>query len=141
MRIAFVGKGGSGKTTIAALFSRFLTSKKLPILVIDADINQHIPRVLGCRETLPSLGNEVQRIKAYVRGSNTRILSDEQMIKTTPPGTGSRFLSFRDNNPVFRYFAREHDGMLLMVTGFFTDDEWKLGVTGWRTFSDPFMEW
>lgn len=22
-----------------------------------------------------------------------------------------------------------------------TDDEWKLGVTGWRTFNDPFLEW
>ncbi len=22
-----------------------------------------------------------------------------------------------------------------------SDDEWKLGVTGWRTFNDPFLEW
>jgi G3E family GTPase len=31
--------------------------------------------------------------------------------------------------------ARSLDACLL------TDDEWKLGVTGWRTFNDPFPEW
>jgi len=47
VRIAFVGKGGSGKTTAAALFSRFLAGQGLPVLAVDADINQHLGQALG----------------------------------------------------------------------------------------------
>jgi CO dehydrogenase nickel-insertion accessory protein CooC1 len=36
MKLAFVGKGGSGKTTLAALLSRYLASQRLPVLAIDA---------------------------------------------------------------------------------------------------------
>jgi CO dehydrogenase maturation factor len=47
MRIAFVGKGGSGKTTSAAMFSRYLAAQDVPVLAIDADINQHLAKALG----------------------------------------------------------------------------------------------
>ena len=47
MRIAFVGKGGSGKTTSAAVFSRYLAELGSPVLAIDADINQHLGAALG----------------------------------------------------------------------------------------------
>ena len=42
MRIAFVGKGGSGKTTTAAAFSRYLAAHGRPVVAVDADINQHL---------------------------------------------------------------------------------------------------
>ena len=47
MRIAFVGKGGSGKTTLSALFTRHLVALGRPVLAIDADINQHLGQALG----------------------------------------------------------------------------------------------
>ncbi|MDT7643954.1 MAG: dehydrogenase maturation factor, partial [Pseudonocardiales bacterium] len=47
VRIAFVGKGGSGKTTLAALFTRYLAELDRPVLAIDADINQHLSAALG----------------------------------------------------------------------------------------------
>ncbi|MFF3751909.1 ATP-binding protein [Streptomyces sp. NPDC002018] len=47
MRVAFAGKGGSGKTTLSALFSRHLARSGAPVLAIDGDINQHLADALG----------------------------------------------------------------------------------------------
>src|SRR6266542_2367248 len=39
------------------------------------------------------------------------------MVKTTPPGAGSRLLRLADDNPVFAYFERRIGGVRLMATG------------------------
>lgn len=135
MKIAFVGKGGSGKTTLSSLFIRHLVADGGPVIAVDADINQHLGPALGLDETeaaeLPAMGDRLPLIKDYLRGSNTRVASAEAMIKTTPPGEGSRLLRVRENNPVYDACARsvELDGgaVRLMVTGPFTDAD--LGVS------------
>lgn len=46
--IAFAGKGGTGKTTIAALTIRYLIEKKQkPVLAVDADSNSCLNETLG----------------------------------------------------------------------------------------------
>ncbi|TXS66625.1 ATP-binding protein [Streptomyces sp. me109] len=135
MKIAFVGKGGSGKTTLSALFVRHLAVSGAPVVAVDADINQHLGAALGLDEevavALPAMGARLSLIKDYLRGSNQRIASAATMIKTTPPGEGSRLLRVRENNPVFDACARpvELDGgdARLMVTGPFTEAD--LGVS------------
>ena len=47
MRIAFCGKGGSGKTSIASLFIRYLVATGEQVLAIDGDINQHLSTAIG----------------------------------------------------------------------------------------------
>ncbi|WP_055492071.1 ATP-binding protein [Streptomyces sp. TP-A0356] len=134
MKIAFVGKGGSGKTTLSSLFIRHLAAVGAPVVAIDADINQHLGAALGLDDdqaaALPAMGERLQLIKDYLRGCNPRIASAETMIKTTPPGEGSRLLRVQEDNPVFDACARpvELDGgtVRLMVTGPFTDAD--LGV-------------
>jgi CO dehydrogenase maturation factor len=134
MKIAFVGKGGSGKTTLSSLFVRHLAATGAPVLAVDADINQHLGPALGLDEAeavaLPAMGERLPLIKDYLRGANPRILSADTMIKTTPPGTGSRLLRVCEDNPVYDACARpvelDGDTVRLMVPGPFTDAD--LGV-------------
>ncbi|MEV0035811.1 ATP-binding protein [Streptomyces sp. NPDC050804] len=134
MKIAFVGKGGSGKTTLSSLFIRHLTANEAPVIAVDADINQHLGVALGLDEAeaaaLPAMGAHLPLIKDYLRGSNPRIASADAMIKTTPPGEGSRLLRVSENNPVYEACARSLalDGgeIRLMATGPFAESD--LGV-------------
>ncbi|MFI9051698.1 ATP-binding protein [Streptomyces sp. NPDC053427] len=134
MKIAFVGKGGSGKTTLSSLFIRHLAASRIPVIAVDADINQHLGAALGLDEesaaALPAMGAHLPLIKDYLRGSNPRLPSAETMIKTTPPGQGSRLLRVCEDNPVYDACARTvplDDGSVrLMATGPFTESD--LGV-------------
>ncbi|MZF84312.1 ATP-binding protein [Streptomyces sp. SID5643] len=127
MRVAFVGKGGSGKTTLSALFSRHLARSGAPVLAIDGDINQHLAEALGgAEESAPPLGAHVAEIKTLLRGDNPRIPSPEAMIKTTPPGRGSRLLRPLGDDALHTRHVGRAGGVPLMVTGEF--DESDLGV-------------
>ncbi|MFD7865731.1 ATP-binding protein [Streptomyces sp. NPDC057682] len=134
MKIAFVGKGGSGKTTLSSLFIRHLAANEAHVVAVDADINQHLGAALGLDEeesaALPAMGAQLPLIKDYLRGSNPRIASAETMIKTTPPGEGSRLLRVDEDNPIYDACARTvrlDDGDIrLMATGPFTESD--LGV-------------
>lgn len=119
MRIAFVGKGGSGKTTAAALFCRHLAADGRPVLAIDADINQHLAAALGEDRTPPhSLSADLRWLKEHLRGDNTRITSADVMIKTTPPGRGSRLVGLDAADEVLRHFATTTaEGVRYLVTG------------------------
>lgn len=130
MKIAFVGKGGSGKTTLAALFSRYAAEQGRHVLAIDADINQHLAAAIGMTPegaaSLPPMGLEIDRIKEHLRGDNPHIASTSTMIKTTPPGRGSHLLTLGTSNPVFDHFIRRKGDIELMAVGAF--DEGDIGT-------------
>jgi len=89
MRIALVGKGGSGKTTISAGLAKYI-SKNSEVLLIDADVNAHLHE---CLQLTPkkTLGDEIKNISSYVRGDRSD-LKDIPLIGSTPPAKGSNFI-------------------------------------------------
>ncbi|MGI5242003.1 ATP-binding protein [Dactylosporangium sp. CA-139066] len=131
MKAAFVGKGGSGKTTLSALFCRYLATRDADrVLAFDADINQHLAVALGAdpgeSERRPALGDHLEEIKEYLRGDNPRIASAAAMLKTTPPGPGSRLVRVGEANPLWDRLVTTAGGVRLAVTGPFAADD--LGV-------------
>ena len=126
MKIAFAGKGGSGKTTLSSLFVRHLAALGLPVVAIDADINQHLAEALGAAIP-PPMGAHLADIKEYLRGTNSRISSAGAMVKTTPPGRGSRLLRLGGDDPVHALGVAAPCGARLLATGPFGDDD--LGVS------------
>ncbi|TYK53542.1 ATP-binding protein [Actinomadura decatromicini] len=124
-----MGKGGSGKTTLSSLFVRRLAGRGFPVVAVDADINQHLGVALGLDEDraakIPALGDRLTEIKEYLRGDNPRVSSASSMVKTTPPGAGSRLLRFRGDDPIHAA-GQEVGGVTLLATGPFNDDD--LGV-------------
>ncbi|HEX4832539.1 MAG TPA: ATP-binding protein [Trebonia sp.] len=130
MKIAFAGKGGSGKTTVSSLFTRHLAARGRPVVAIDADINQHLAEALGAPEP-PALGAHLALIKDYLRGRNPRIASASAMVKTTPPGHGSAVLRLpageAAGDPVHALAVTAPCGARLLATGPFSADD--LGVS------------
>ena len=121
MRIAFCGKGGSGKTTLASLFIRYLDHHNHPVLAIDGDINQHLGHALGLPAAqiaaLPKLGQRQDVLQSYVRGTNARIRKAEDIIESTPAGSGSRLMTRAGGDPVSSQFMAVRGNIHFMGVG------------------------
>lgn len=120
MKIAFVGKGGSGKTTTSSLFAQHV-SYSHPVLAIDADINMHMAELLNITGNPPSMMISEKKpsneLKDYLKGSNKRILSNDDFKKSTPPGSGSNLINITDYNDWFmNRFSRAVSPTLSLAT-------------------------
>lgn len=124
MRIALVGKGGSGKTTVASLLLRYLMLKGKPVLAIDADINQHLAEASGIEvSNLAELGNNLLQLKRILRGNNQLIPSADTMVKTTLPSSGSHFIQLTKDDLILKAFAQKNGNSWFIRIGGFNDTD------------------
>jgi len=128
MRIAFVGKGGTGKSTMAASFALYLLKNtKKPIVIVDADLNIHIPELLGLGklslEKHLSHPETTEKIKQWLVGNNT-IVDLGAFRKTTPPTKKSNIIeiSHLEKSPLFNFGLHEKN-LSVFAIGTYQDDE------------------
>ncbi|MBM3282224.1 MAG: ATP-binding protein [Candidatus Diapherotrites archaeon] len=130
MRVAVVGKGGSGKTTVSAALIQEIIRRlnRVHLLAIDADINMHLGPLFGVdwsRSPEKHLSNPVsiEQIKRYLIGNNARIHSLSAFRKTTPPGNGSNllFLETLNQTPLSAFDFGENT-FHLMAVGTYSED-------------------
>lgn len=127
MRIGFVGKGGSGKTTFSALFTQYILSEtKKNVWAIDADINMHLSNQLDLNvDNLkhisdPSSEND---IKKYLIGNNSKIKTIAHFKKSTPPSNDSNFIIVSDHdNYIIKKYAYKKDNLFLSIVGSYRAD-------------------
>lgn len=126
MKIAFVGKGGSGKTTVSSLFAQYLSYSQ-PVLGIDADINMHMAELFDVeydKSTVISEKQPSELIRTYLRGDNELIASNAHFKKSTPPGAGSRLVNIRNPDDWFMsQFSRQvTDTLSTAIVGTYSEE-------------------
>ena len=128
MRIAFVGKGGSGKTTLASLFTYCAldSADDGNVWVIDADLNMHMAGQLDIdASNLKHLSDHASEkdIKGYLRGENNRIKELAHFKKTTPPAKGSGLIVVKNpDNHILQNYAARRDRLFLSIVGSYDSD-------------------
>lgn len=128
MRIAIVGKWWSWKTTISALLTSYFTQIQIKPLVVDADLNIHLPALLMPSEKFPwekylSTAANVEQIKTYLKGKNERITSLASFRKTTPPTSKSQLFVLKNHRHYLYQFAEDLGNLFLMVVGSYHGNE------------------
>lgn len=120
MRTAFVGKGGSGKSTLAALFIDCLKNQEKQFLAVDADINQHLAELIDADfkdELAISKAENSKKVRNYVKGDNPLIEDQSNVVKSTPPGRGSKLIELDEENQILCDFATEYGDNWFMHIG------------------------
>ncbi len=140
MRIAFCGKGGSGKSTVSSLMAKYLASMNKDVLVVDGDINQHLGQALGFSDDAlkeqPKLGMSPEVLKEFVKGTNPRIPDASYITESCPAGRGSGLIHFNETNPVFDHYQLQQDGIRFMAIGGHDDSD--IGTTCYHKFTGIF---
>jgi|Deesub1362B_J571_1020462.scaffolds.fasta_scaffold08227_2 CO dehydrogenase maturation factor len=80
-QIALAGKGGTGKTTVAALLIRYLLERnKTPVLAVDADPNANLNEMLGV-EVTRTVGEAREEMKTSVPTGMTKEIFMEMKVQ------------------------------------------------------------
>lgn len=89
MIIGFLGKGGSGKSTLSARFSRFLLERGFTVLAVDADHNMDLSYNLGAPEASAYVGQGLPDLLRHVgvEGDYRRVfeLAPRPEFRLSPP--------------------------------------------------------
>lgn len=129
MKIAFVGKGGSGKSTMSSLFITYLHHKLgAEVLALDADLNMNLAGLLGTSfptdKYLSDLKNAAE-FRKFLKGENPLIRDENAFLPTTPPGPGSNLIkAVNDKNlDPYAVMVEQNPPLNLVTVGTYVAEE------------------
>lgn len=111
MIVGFLGKGGSGKSSLATLFAHGALRAGKRVLAIDADHNMDFSYNLGAAATPPYLGDALEPLLAQLghRGHYSELFTQASAPAALP---------FSFEEPFTKAYAqRISDQLLVMMTG------------------------
>lgn len=129
MRIGFLGKGGSGKTTVAAAFTRY-AARQNHVLAIDADVNVHLQEALGLEGDCKDLGQSYEDVKEFVEPE-----TDRTIVHTSPPDEDSRFIRPDTDDRFIKEFGLTEGNISLIKAGSFEHQD--IGKTCYHGKLEP----
>ena len=107
MKIAISGKGGVGKTTLAAALARVYAGRGARVLAVDADPATSLAQALGVPAELAATIRPITEMKELI----------EERTGTRPGTYGGIFSMNPDVDDIPDRFALELGGVRLLVTG------------------------
>jgi CO dehydrogenase maturation factor len=122
MRVAFLGKGGAGKTTTAAGFIKYAATRHPFVLAVDADVNAHLKSALNAEGEAKQLGLHFDEITSYLRGQRTD-LGERPIIGTTPPSLKSNFITAKPDSPFIEKYGLKHGNITLITVGTYQEED------------------
>ncbi|MCS7093271.1 MAG: hypothetical protein NZL96_02485 [Patescibacteria group bacterium] len=120
MKVTFIGKGGSGKTTLACLFVHYLLKKNKKILAVDADLNDHFGYYLGFREKPPAFGEAFFELADYIFGSYKPATFPK--IGTIPPRRGYHNFQIDDSDWVIKKYTLKKGYLYYLNVGTYKEE-------------------
>jgi CO dehydrogenase maturation factor len=125
MKVAFMGKGGSGKTTITASFIHYVQDKYSDILAIDSDINKHLQHALAIQGNPIHLGNFYDDVAEYTEGERWRKkgFNTVPKIGSIPVSSESKFIYIDSADQFMKKFALTKNNIHLLTVGAYEEED------------------
>jgi len=145
MRVAFVGKGGAGKSSIAGTFARLLARRGERVLAVDSDPMPGLAFALGMAREDTGIPESVLEERTVDGRSTYRLReglsSEEAILRYTPTGPDQVYLlQLGKARGVRGENARSHHAFLQVIDG--------VPDLGWSVIGDlpggtrqPFFGW